>query len=467
MAEPDRAKPEHRPLPIRRLLVMACVMAVGIAGLWMVIDRFSNVDVNDPTPPPASGSPVASPTVPASMIATPGDDGVFAPPAGSLPDLLRYAPDRLADDSLPLTDVGRYADIQAWMASRGLDAPSAPDGLAAPRDPELAVWRAELDNLALPTSLADRGLDPEWERSYGFRLTQVHQVLIVGQAPDYVMIVRGAFDPAGLHDAWVSSGYQAVEVEGTTIWTLFPGDTIDLSDTASRPAMGMLNNVVLLEDGTLVAAAKLPRLQSALRVVNGSASSLADNASIASLVGPGTGSEDLVSAVISRGSLLESLPADLPSPRAKTRGPDILSGQSFPTMVSSAVLAAQMPRVELVMIGVSLPASRVSDATPVANAPGPDPHLRLMFSFDDIDDGRIAQRVIEQRFNAYLSPVTGGAYRERFGSARVRVLDAAGDPAIVEIEASLPRGVADWLAILSERDIGFAFWLGPEASRDD
>jgi hypothetical protein len=42
-----------------------------------------------------------------------------------------------------------------------------------------------------------------------------------------------------------------------------------------------------------------------------------------------------------------------------------------------------------------------------------------------------------------------------------------GDPAIVEIEASLPRGVADWLAILSERDIGFAFWLGPEASRDD
>jgi len=463
MADSEPTSPEHQPLAIRRLLLMLCVMTVGIAGLWMLIDRFSNVDVNDPLPPLAGGSPVATPVAEAGAIATPGEDGINPPRAGSLPDLLRYAPDRLADDSLPLTDVARYADLQAWTASRGL---ATLNGLT---DSSLPAWSAELDSLAIPTSLADRGLDPAWDQSYGFNLTQVHQVLIVGQAPDYVMMLRGGFDPARLQDAWVSSGYQAVEVEGTTIWTLFPGDTIDLSDTASRPAMGMLNNIVLLDDGTLVSAAKLPRLQSVLRVLNGSASSLADNPSVASLIGPATDSEDLVSAVISRGSLLESLAPDLPPPIVETRTSDGSIDRSLTTMAQDAALSARMPRVDLMIIGILLPVPQGAGTTPFADAPlpKPDPQLRLMLSFDDIDVARIAQRVIEQRFNQHLSPVTGAPYGDRYGAAWNRLLDAPGDPAVVEIGATLSRGAADWLAILSDRDVGFAFWLGQGASRDD
>lgn len=465
MAEPDRHS-----LPIRRLLIMACVMTVGIAGLWMLIDHVSNVDVNDPTPPPPELT-AASPAVDTTSTATPADDGAVPPRAGSLPDLLRYAPDRLADESLPLTDVGRYADIEGWMASRGIPVSGIVSGIVpgAPDDPALRAWQAELANLALPTSLAERALDPEWRQSYGFDLTHVHQVLVVGQAPDYVMILRGRFDPTQLQDAWVSSGYQAVEAEGTTIWTLFPGDTIDLSDPASRPAMGMLNNVVLLEDGTLVAAAKLPRLQSLLRVVNGTAPSLAENASIASLFGQTTDSEDMVSAVISRGSLLESLPRDLPRPAAGTRPPDGSIAGSLRTGVTGAALDVQMPEVDLVLFGILPPFSGDVAASPVAETPGSraDPHVRLVLTFDDIDDARIARQVIERRLHGYLSPVTGGAYGQRFGSPLGRVVDAPGDPALVEVAATLPRGANDWLSILGDRDMGFAFWLGPSASRDD
>lgn len=441
-------------------------MAVGIAGLWLLIDRFSNVDVNDPTPPPP-GPTAASPAVDTTSTATPADDGAVPPRAGSLPDLLRYAPDRLADDSLPLTDVGRYADIGGWMASRGIPVSGIVPG--APDDPALRAWQAELANLALPTSLAERALEPEWRQSYGFDLTQVHQVLVVGQAPDYVMILRGGFDPTQLQDAWVSSGYQAVEAEGTTIWTLFPGDTIDLSDPASRPAMGMLNNVVLLEDGTLVTAAKLPRLQSLLRVVNGTAPSLAENASVASLFGQATDSEDMVSAVISRGSLLESLPRDLPRPVARTRPPDGSVAGALRTGVADAALDVQMPEVDLVLFGLLLPSPGDVAASPMAETPRSrtDSQVRLVLTFDDIDDARIARQVIERRLHGHLSPVTGGAYGQRYGSLRVRVLDAPGDPALVEVGATLPRGANDWLAILSDRDVGFAFWLGPDVSRDD
>lgn len=445
-------EPKHHPLPIRRLLVIACVMAMGIAGLWMVIDRFSEVDVNDPDPPPATEPSIATPTV----------EGKTPPRAGSLPDLLRYAPDLLADDSLPLTNVAWYADIATWMAARGLVASGAPDPAA------LATWRAELGNLALTSTLAGGGLDPEWRQAYGFDLTQVAQVLVAGQAPDYVTILRGPFDRATLHDAWVESGYQAIEAEGTTIWTLFPGDTIDLSDPASRPAMGMLNNVMLLEDGTLVGAAKLPRLRSIVQVVNGNASSLAGNASIASLVGPATNSENLVSAVISRGTLFQALPPDLPT----SSGP----GPAHPTLGASlqatagvAALTAGMPRTELALIGIPPPPPGVGDATPGPGTPRAVPAhpLRLTLLFEDRDAARAARLVIERRFREHVSPVTGAPYGDRYGAARIRVLDVPGDPALVQIAATLPRGSADWLAILAERDAGFAFWLDPDLAVDE
>lgn len=449
MTDPGRASSGHRPLPIRRLLVIACVMVAGITGLWMLIDRFSDVDVNGPTPPPATPFP----------IATPDDDGAIPPRAGSLPDLLRYAPDLLGGDSLPLTDVARYADIATWMDARSLPVPE----LSA--DAALEAWRAELTSLALTPALADRGLDPEWRQSYGFGLTQVHQVLVAGQAPDYVTILRGAFDRAALYDAWVGSGYQAVEVEGATVWTLFPGDTIDLSNPASRPAMGMLNNLVLLDDGTLVGAAKLPRLGSVLRVVNGNATSLAGNGQVASLTGPATDSDELVSAVIARGGALQALPSDLPR-RAGLQPPPQTLGQSLNATAGAASLAAGMPGMSLAMIGISPPPPRTGDVTPVAGTPpsGLDHPMRMVLSFDNRDDARSARRVIEHRFREHLSPVTGAAYGERYGAVRIRVLDVPGDVALVEIEATLPRGSTDWLTMMAERDAGFAFWIAPYVS---
>lgn len=437
--------PSHHALPWRRIVTVTLVIAVGVSVLWAFIQAFDDtgVDPVDPTNVSSAAAttdetpPAASPT---AIPSTP----VVAPEwaAGSLPAMLGQAPDRLADGSLPLYDVARYADIAGWMAAAGIATPTSLD------DPALAVWEAQLDLLALPSSLRERGLDPEWERSYGFSLLDVSQVLSVGQAPDYVMFLRGDFDPAVLQAAWVASGYQAVEVEGQTIWSLVPGETIDLSAPESRPAMGTLNNVVLLDDGTLVAAARTSRLASVLQVDQGDAPSLAANEDVAALLLPGTRIEDLASAVIAKGSLLAAPAQPVTGVAATPPGPHL---------AASPLADPAMPDVRLVLVGIP-----VASAAPVAT-PGAEPsvgELVVVLVVEDRDAARQARPYVDEALANDRSPVTGAPYAERFGDPDIVLGFPADeqDPAAVTITATLERGYADWLAIVQERDFGFAAW---------
>lgn len=444
MTSPDPA--DRHAFPWILVVSVVAVMAVVVSALWLVIRQVDDSDLTTPEPTVAVASPPSTPngTPPATppAPATPGNDNAPVWPPGSLPALLAYSPDRLADDSLPLNAIAWYADIAGWMAARGVATP------ASLTDPALSRWEPELDNLAIPTSLRERGLDPVWQDAYGFNLTQVEQALIVGQAPDYVMILKGSFDADALQAAWVASGYQAVEVEGSTVWSLLPGDTIDLSAPASRPAMGTLNNVVLLEDGTLVAAAKTSRLGSVLDVVNDGAPSLAEQEDIAALLLPVTGAGELASAIISKGSLLQASDAAPESTPVTDVAGDIATPDS----------GMSMPELNVVLFGLSLPAPG-DGATPVAGAD--PPRLTMLLVLDDLVDARVAREVIANRLAGDRSPVTGSPYVARYGAPTVSLLDGD-DRAVVMVVSDLVQGPADWLDILDTRDFGFASWLPEE-----
>ncbi len=445
---------------MRRLGVIFLAMVLGVASLWSLIDRMRGDD--------ATIVPVAPVTAPASITPedTPGPAQEGTPPLeeaalprpGSLPDLLRYAPDRLSGAGLPLTDVGQYADISAWMDQAGVTLPAGLD------DPALAAWDAQLAHLAIPASLEERGLDPIWAETYGFSLLDVTQVLIVGNAPDYVMVMRGGFEATAIQDAWVRNGYQAVEVEGTTIWSLYPQDAIDLSAPASRPSMGALNNVILLPDGTLVAAARLSRMESALEAIEGNADSLADNGAIASLLDSltesGDDAERFVSAVISSGELLRVLPSGVPGPDATpVAEPErSITDQALHRAVIASELI-EMPPVDLVVIGV-VPADD-HGGTPAATAQGPPMVLRVILSIDGIEPGREARQAVGRRLAESVSPVTQAPYQSRLGDPRIILRDVPGDRVTLTIDATLRRGAGDWLNIIEQRDLGFAMWIGP------
>ncbi len=444
--------PAHHPFPWAHIGAIVLVVAFVIAGIWIVIRQFADGDLSDDPPPTTAISPEASPPGTPPPATPPGEatPGAVDDPAwtvGSLPHMLGLAPDRLSDDSLPLNHVASYADIAGWMAACGIAAPQSLD------DSDLAGWEAQLDNLVIPSTLRDRGLDPVWRQTYGFDLTQVDQVVIVGHAPDYLTIMRGSFDADELQTAWVASGYQAVEVDEQTVWSLSPGDTIDLSAQESRPALGTMNNVVMLDDGTLIAAARMSRLGSALEVVFGNAPSLAENDDLDALLVPDSGVETLASAVISKGSLVQGTESTMPLP--------VSTPLPLPRADPAATPESEpgMPQVNVLLIGIPLN-NAVNEATPTPQPKGPAA-IVINVVFDEVEEARRAGVEIAHRLDVAISPVTGQPYRDRLVQATTSVIDSE-NRGVVAVDAALLDGSTDWLALLSDRDFGFLFWLPEE-----
>lgn len=421
-------------------MVFAVVAAIAVVIWMLMIVRGEESPIDPPVDPTIT--PVSTPasTLSPTVVATPVPTVSIVPTLvpGSLPDLLRYAPDRLANDTLPLSDIARYADIEGWMQARGVEVPSGRG------DPSRERWEAELEPLALPEILTARGDEPIWEETYGFRLMDVDQVLAVGQAPDYVLIMRGDFDEAKLQAAWVQSGYQAIRVEDVTMWSLFPGDAVDLSAPASRPSLGNLNNVVLLEDGTLIATSRLSRLEETVRVMREGAPSLGQNPDVAALLAPGAGSESLLTAVIVKGSLLAtdpSTPTVLASPPA-TGTANPLSGSPEPPLP----VLQEMPPVTLMLAGLHPP-----DA-------GAMPVFALVLSFAGAEDATTAMVRVDRTLREDLSPVTHRAYTERLEPLGMRIVGTGQDDVLLVLQTRPREDVADWLAIIEQRDLGFLSW---------
>jgi hypothetical protein len=335
--------------------------------------------------------------------------------------MLGYAPDRLADESLPLSDIAQYADIQRWLADRGVPVPTGPN------DPSWDAWHVELRSLAIPEVFATRGTDDVWIDTYGFGLHQVHQVLAVGSAPDFVMVMRGDFDAEVLNTAWAESGYQAVRVNGVTYWSLNPGGSVDLSAPASRPALGNMNNVVLLEDGTLIATARSSRLEQTIRTIQDTEPSLAGNPAIQALLAPGTDPDSFVTAVLLKGSVLEPLDTTATTEPASTP-------------------VRENPEADLFIAGLQL----------VGSEPG-SARMVLVTSYDSPDFATAAYTRTSRELLTGTSGVTSLPYRLRVQPVSMRVL-ATTDGSLLVLHLNPMMDAADWREIIEQRDLGYLMW---------
>ncbi|MEJ7838942.1 MAG: hypothetical protein WKF81_09005 [Thermomicrobiales bacterium] len=431
----------HRPRPMFLIvLVIPVLAAILAAGYFLVV---SMTDDPDPAPAPPE-TPQA--TVISNVSSPESDAGTPEPNAGtsetgSLTDLMSYAPDRLSDGSLPLPEVATYSNISAWLRYQGL--------------PEGSLTEDQAASLALPPILAGRGLDSEWEATYGFSLADVDQVLAIGQAPDYIMVLRGQFDSDAMMAAWTSGAYQAVAVDGTTIWSVHPVETdaVDLSNPSSRLAMGSFNNLVLLEDGTLIATAKFSRMQSVLPVINGEAPSIAANGDIEMLLELEAGDRGYLTAVIARGDFLESAPADtrvtLPAATSSDRGANTVATPD----------PGEMPEVRMVLFGLMAPDDTVREATPVAT-PSPDVAAVVTLALV-LDEDVVAGTMdaIGSRFETEISLTTGEPFADSW-TLSGSISDE--DSPLLEIEMMATSTFIDWIQLVDNRDFGFLTWTGNE-----
>lgn len=399
-------------------ILLAAIVIVAVISMVLRSDQ----GPLEPTP-----ESTEQPTIGPTKIATPATPGITFDPApppepGSLLHMLGYAPDRLQDDSLPLSDIARYANIERWMKSQGIETPTSPD------DPAWEPWRAELSSLALPEVLATRGTDDIWMQTYGFGLHDIDQVLAVGSAPDYVMVLRGDFDSNAIHTAWADSGYQAVRVDDVTYWSLYPGGSVDLSAPASRPALGNMNNIVLLDDGTIIATARSGRLEQTIRTVNGTNPALADNADMQTLLAPGTAPESLLTAVLLKGNVLEE-------------------SSITPTVPIVATPTPSLPQAKMLLVGLQLP-------TDAANRPT----MVIVAVYDSADSATMAQQRAQKQLQAGTSAVTERAYADRATLLSIRVISASNGDRLLLVQLTLVHGSDDWLQIVEERDFGYLMW---------
>lgn len=399
--------------------ILAVVLAVALAvALFSAFIVTRESDLGEGTPVPRADV-VATPTE-LPVAATPSGD-IERWPAGSLPALLAIAPDTLEDAENGLPVQATYANLTAWLDRAGVDG----------NDATVEELERSLEPLPLPEVLETRGLSDEWRAMYGFDLRQVDQVLAVGHAPNQILIMPGRYDADELLNTWTANGYQAVEVEETTVWSLFPGDRIDLSAPASRPALGSMNTVALLEDGTIIATARQSRMAEALRAVQGG-DSLLDNARLRDVAVL----DEVVAApsvVVASGHLLQEPPSPETIPVAA----------ASPVTAGTAVAMQGVPAVDLVVFAMGTPSD------------GSAGSVTMTMVYQDPPDGIEAiPGLLEER------AVEDDAWSGRYLLEDVVVTGPDNDMVQARI---VPRnGAGNELALVEDRDLGPFTWVSAE-----
>jgi hypothetical protein len=233
-----------------------------------------------------------------------------------------------------------------------------------------------------------------------------------------------------------------------TIWTTFPGDTIDMSNPASRPAMASFNSILLLDDRTMIAAAKFSRIQDVVRVIQGETGSLAENDDMTTLLGMETSRQRFVTAVIGTGELIESAPQD-----ERRGGVAPMPQDAQPPIVATPV-PRTVPEVRMCLFGMMIEMANPSPATPAAMAlPAAPPQFTIALVFHENDANR-AILAIRQRFRHEVSSTSGTPWSEAFtllGGIR-------SDEGLVVLHLTAKSGTIDWLHMLNDRDFGFLAW---------
>lgn len=403
-------------------LTIGIVLAVFIIVGVIFLVRESDQGPLEPTPEPTS-APTLAPATPA----TPSTPEILfdpepAPEPGSLLHMLGYAPDRLQDDSLPLSDIARYANIQQWANTQGIETPTGPE------DPYWDIWLQQLQALAIPEVLSTRATDDVWIDTYGFGLHQVHQVLAVGSPPDYVLVMRGDFNEEQLLAAWSENGYQAVRVDGVTYWSLYPGGSVDLSAPASRPALGNMNNIVLLDDGTLIATSRADRLEQTIRSINGANPTLAANDDVRTLLASGIEPENLLTAALLKGTVLEELAVPTPG-----------------SVVATPV--TELPQADWLLVGLHSHPEGERRTTMV-----------IVAVYDSAADATDAHNRARNLLVSGTSSVTESPYSDRVQPHSMRVVSSRESQHLLLLHLNLEYGPADWLQIIEVRDLGYLMW---------
>jgi hypothetical protein len=324
-----------------------------------------------------------------------------------------------------------YADLSLWSEQTGVTLPENPT------EEQFGDWLLSFNGAAIADPFLSYALAADWSTLVGFDLADLTQTVQVGDPPDIVTLLRGNFDLARLQAAWEAQGYQPVEIDGVrAAASLHEGPEIDLSSELGKIALARMNNVAVLEDGTLVYTPTLTALEAVAATGRRDAPALADRVDVAALLAAQP--EPLASAVIVDGSAFQATPFPNQSPEA------------IQTQTASL---GELGPITMGLIGVN--PNPVSAGTPDVAGSAATVRISALFPTAALADAAIP--VIESRLETGVSLASQRPLTDYFGDWTASLAESG---PVVNLELTLapevPAGI--WLQMLFNRDLVFLAW---------
>lgn len=329
-----------------------------------------------------------------------------------------------------------YADLATQLAATGIEPPENVDSPAFPD------WIAATTGMPLPER-ASRFL-AQWRQLFGFDLFQVDETLEISSPPFDLTLYRGRFDERAVVEALDGLGYEAVDIDGASVYAVRDDYEIDLQSPTGF-VLATMNVAAILPDGTLVFASARGIIESVVAVAADVRESMAASAGIATMLQHLP--VDLVGATLVSGIALRQNPADVGALVNPGATPDLNA------IATEMATPNEMPPVLLAVVGMTagVPPSSATPTSEVAPA-----HAIVVLLVQRPSDAEAAVPVIKQRLETGESLLTGRAFTEIFADYDVQAIS---DEPIVSIDLSIGDAPPNVLIMmLYQRDLGFVAW---------
>lgn len=402
----------------RRSLVAIAATLTGGAAIGMRGVFAAPPDVAH-QPTPGAGTPVAADgTATKSLL-----DRSYDPGTGLV-------------DQLPI--IAMYADLDLATAGLGIERP----GVGAPDD-DVSDWSRMLTGVAFPQSFAYL-LTPEWKQYTGFDIAQVSQTIEIGEPPDMVSLVRGAFDRDTAITTWSDGGYKKIQDDGEiAIYSISEDADMDLNNPIQKTFLARRNNAAIIGDDLVIFTSTLDLMRDAIASATGDTKPLGSAPGVAALI---SSTPELASGAFASGSSLQLLPADMIG--------------SAPDDIATAIAAQQsqtpVPPILLALIGVTpggpMPTNGITgEATPIPTPETATLEISLLMATSG--SAQQAIDIIGERLPTAVSYRTNQPLTEWFKSWELSV---AGDAPVARISIEIQNAYPKiWMDMLFSRDFSF------------
>lgn len=344
-------------------------------------------------------------------------------------------------------------DPNAWLFS-WLDLQSH---LQALGDPDPFAETTNIAAIMAPAAIDDPllmyAMDPVVYEYFGFSPLDVHQTLVTGVPPEPVTYYAGGVETSELPAIWEAAGYEPKSGDAGDYWTIGENAEVDLESPLQRIALARMNNLAILDDGTIVAAPTVALLGEVQALAASGGESAADDPDIAALVDsipetaiqviavPGGGLE--AASITPENPGVEGVPTDLLEESDDAVGPMPVIGMAF-FGITTGVVGAEIGNGEQ---GMPQPQGDPENARYFV-------HLLL----DSETDATAAAAIVLWRFENMTSPVAGYVYAERFVPEFTP--DDAVQGEIAALSFSNPETLAPWYQMLAMQDLWPFAWAG-------